>query len=471
MNLIFLISILLKGVGAVLEILLQIVITRGIGVSGYGTYTTWINAADLIFWCLFSGIVKCNTFYLSGQQTSLRDFRHKYYMRYVIPATACICFAAWAGGRREYLVIAVIAFAELLMLDRSSCLLAEGRYISSLTGEYVFGRMFLLVSVFILQWTGKFSLNVTVLLYLIQYILVVVFFIVVSKKKRQKNLNKQIQHEEQKVSVRKLLQYQRADIMQAMIGQMPVILQYVLAGAFEAGVVGIVLLIKKLINFISGPAAKVFLPEFSRLYHKGDREGLRDSFFAIMRIQMMFAGPLAVVLTGYPEVVLRILAEELIPYTGMFMGCSLIFIIAATLGPCGGLMQMTGNERTDNHCREAAVLLMIVIFVLMRKNPFFALYGLGVQTLAESVSKYIFVCRWLQKAPVRFYTYLKWWILPAAAIGVSRLMHWQNSLVMMIAVAGIVFCVQLVRELKNEKGLRHMLQKRRNFYESEDTND
>ena len=471
MNLIFMISILLKGVGAVLEILLQITITRGIGVSGYGTYTTWINAADLIFWCLFSGIVKCNTFYLSGQQTSLRNFKHKYYIRYVIPATFCICFAAWAGGRREYLMIAVIAFVELLMLDRSSCLLAEGRYISSLTGEYVLGRMFLLVSVFILQQTGQFSLNVTILLYLIQYILVVIFFILASRKKRKQKLNKQVQHGEEKVSVRKLLQYQRADIMQAMIGQMPVILQYVLAGAFEAGVVGIVMLVKKLINFISGPAAKIFLPEFSRLYHKGDREGLRDSFSAIMRIQMMFAGPLAVALTGYPEAVLEILAEELIPYTGMFMGCSLIFIFAATLGPCGGLMQMTGNERMDNRCREAAILLMILIFALMRKDPLFALYGLGVQTLAESVSKYIFVCRWLKKAPVGFYTYLKWWILPATVIGVSRFMHWQNSLVMMIVVAGIVFCIQLVMELKKEKGLRHMIQQRRSFYESEDTDD
>lgn len=471
MNLILLMSILLKGLGAVLEILLQIAITRGIGVSGYGIYTTWINAADLIFWCLFSGIVKCNTFYLSGQQTSLKDFKHKYYIRYVIPATVCICIAAWAGGWREYLVIAVIAFMELLMLDRSSCLLAEGRYTASLTGEYVFGRMFLLVSVFILQQAGQFSLNVTILLYLIQYILVVVFFILASRKKRKQKINKQIQQGEQKVSVRKLMQYQRADIMQAMIGQMPVILQYVLAGAFEAGVVGIVLLIKKLINFISGPAAKVFLPEFSRLYHKGDREGLRDSFSAIMRIQMMFAGPLAVALTGYPEAVLEILAEELIPYTGMFMGCSLIFIFAATLGPCGGLMQMTGNERMDNRCREAAILLMILIFALMRKDPLFALYGLGVQTLAESVSKYIFVCRWLKKAPVGFYTYLKWWILPATVIGVSRFMHWQNSLVMMIVVAGIVFCIQLVMELKKEKGLRHMIQQRRSFYESEDTDD
>ena len=115
---------------------------------------TWINAADLIFWCLFSGVVKCNTFYLSRKQTSLRDFKQKYYMRYVIPATACICFAAWAGDRKEYLVIALIAFVELLMLDQSSCLLAKGSYISSLTGEYVFGRLFLLVSVFILQRTG-----------------------------------------------------------------------------------------------------------------------------------------------------------------------------------------------------------------------------------------------------------------------------------------------------------------------------
>lgn len=471
MNLIFLISILLKGVGAVLEILLQIIITRGIGVSGYGTYTTWINAADLIFWCLFSGIVKCNTFYLSGKKQTLVEFKNKYYVRYVIPITGCICLAAWAAGRKEYSMIAVIAFAELLMLDRSSCFLAERNYISSLTGEYVLGRMFLLVSVFILQRTGRFSLAVTVVLYLAQYILVVIFFLVIGKKRRRQDLNKNQPDQVQKVSVRKLLQYQRADIMQAMIGQMPVILQYILAGAFEAGVVGIVLLVKKLINFISGPAAKVFLPEFSRLYHKDDRKGLRDSFSSIMRIQMLFAGPLAVVLAGYPEVVLRILAEELIPYTGLFMGCSLIFIIAATLGPCGGLMQMTGNERLDNRCREAAILFMLIIFALMRRDPLFALYGLAAQTLTESVSKYIFVCRWLEKGPVRLYTYLRWWILPAAAIGVSRFMQWQDSFAMMFITTVIVFGIQFAVELKKEGGLLQMFKQRRSFNEQKDTDD
>ena len=83
MNYIFLISIVLKGIGAVLEVLLQILITRKLGVAEYGLYSTWINAADLIFWIFFSGLVKCNTFYISDKNTSIKKFRWKYYLRYV----------------------------------------------------------------------------------------------------------------------------------------------------------------------------------------------------------------------------------------------------------------------------------------------------------------------------------------------------------------------------------------------------
>ena len=61
MNAIFLLSVILKGIGAILEILVQVLVTRGIGVDGYGMYATWINAADLIFWICFSALTKCNT--------------------------------------------------------------------------------------------------------------------------------------------------------------------------------------------------------------------------------------------------------------------------------------------------------------------------------------------------------------------------------------------------------------------------
>ena len=65
MNLIFLLSVMLKGIGALLEVLLQILITGHLEVDGYGTYSAWINSADLIFWVLFSGIVKCGLMLLA----------------------------------------------------------------------------------------------------------------------------------------------------------------------------------------------------------------------------------------------------------------------------------------------------------------------------------------------------------------------------------------------------------------------
>lgn len=458
MNFIFLISVFLKLLGAVLEILLQIIVTREIGVSGYGTYTTWINAADLIYWCLFSGIVKSNTFYLSGKGTTMKKFKSRYYLWFVFPALVIVCLVAKLQGSIMLGWAAGIAFAELLMMDQSSRLLAEGAYTRSLIGEYVLGRFFLLAAILLFRKSERFCFQGVVLLYLLQYILVLAFFVGREIWARRRQEDRQDCSKD--VSIRKLLRYQRADIMQAMVGQVPVILQYFVIGAFEAGVVSIVIMVRKLTNFVSGPTSKIFLPEFSRLYHAGDKNGIRYCFASIMRIQMLFVGPLSIVLLGYPTVVLNVLAEELVPHTVLFMGCSMVFLLAATLGPCGGLMQMTGNERMDNRCRELAILFMFIVFIIMRKDPFFALYGLVLQVLMESVSKYIFVCCWMGKAPVRFWNYFKWWMLPLAGIIVTYLLHWQTSLVMMVIMAGGVFVIQLMWELQQGE-VKMLLNKRR----------
>lgn len=75
MSIVFLLSVILKGLGAVLEVLLQVMITRMLGLAGYGTYSTWVSAADLVYWVLFSGITKCNTFYLSIREQSCAGSR------------------------------------------------------------------------------------------------------------------------------------------------------------------------------------------------------------------------------------------------------------------------------------------------------------------------------------------------------------------------------------------------------------
>lgn len=455
MNLIFLLSVLLKGLGAVLEILLQMLVTARMGVSGYGTYSAWINGADLIFWVCFSGVVKCNTFYLSGGETTIREFKKRYFLRYALPVLAVILILAVTFGKNAMLAfVPAITMLELLVLDRSSTLITRGRGTDSLVGEYVLGRLTLVLGVLVLGWTGSLSQGSLLILYVLQYLLVLAFFLL---RQGRGKVYRDISAE---LSLQKWSQYQRSDLMHSMIEQMPVVMQFFFSGAFEAGVVSVVLLVKKLINFISGPTAKIFLPEFSRLYRAGDHDKIRTVYGSIMRIQMLIVGPLAVVLLGFPRVILGILAKELVSYDWLFMGCSVIFLLVATLGPCGGILQMTGNEKTDNRIRLAALALMAAVMVLTIRDSYFVLYGLCVQVAAEAIGKYIYICRWMQRSPTGAAEYLGWWLLPAAVVALSYALGVNDSFLWMVLCAGSVFAVSGLNELrrpenaflKNRKG-------------------
>lgn len=443
MNLVFLFSVVLKGLGAVLEILLQIVITAHLGVSGYGTYSAWINFADLLFWVFFSGIVKCNTFYLSGRETTIRSFKKRYLLRYALPVlTAAAVIGALFGRNAMLAAVPVITLLELLVMDRSSTLITRGRSSVSLIGEYVLGRLILVLGTAALGWAGVLGLPALLGLYVLQYLIVIAFFLL---KQGRGRVYEDISAE---VSLQKWGAYQRSDLMHAMIEQMPVVMQYFFSGAFEAGVVSVVLLVKKLINFISGPTAKIFLPEFSRLYHAGEHDRIRGVYGSIMRIQMLVVGPLAVVLLAFPRVILGILAQELVSYDWLFMGCSVIFLLVATLGPCGGILQMTGNEKMDNRIRLYALVLMAAVMVLTARDAYFVLYGLCVQVAAEAAAKYVYICRWMKRAPTGLTGYLGWWLLPCGAIGAAYLLGVNDSFWMMVLFAGAVFAVSGLIELR-----------------------
>lgn len=445
MNIIFFISVILKGIGAVLEVLFQIMVTRELGVDGYGTYSTWINAADLIFWVFFSALTKCNTFYLSVSGTSMKEFKKKYYGRYVIPVLLILSMLVKVGGKLIYCLIFVITALEIAAMDQSSTLLAQNQQKISLIGEYVLGRGILLLGFEILNVTGGLTPHSLVILYGIQFLVIILVFCAFRMKRLSEN-NIDIS---ENISVRKWRSYQRADIMQSLIGQVPVVLQYFGSGAFEAGVVSVVLTVKKLINFISGPTAKVFLPEFSRLYRVGEKEKIRDCYASIMRIQMIFAAPLSVVLIGYPDVILQILDKKLLQYSFLFMACSAVFIFAATLGPCSGVLQMTGNEKWDNQFREIAMLVMLGIMFLFRKNNLFVLYGLCAQALLEESGKYYYVSKWMGESPVKIKRYFSWWICPGIFIVISYWRGYNQSFVWMIVSAGITFLISVARELQN----------------------
>ena len=298
MNLIFLFSVVLKGLGALLEVLLQMLISGRLGVDGYGTYSAWINSADLIFWVLFSGLVKCNTFYLSGGKTTIRGFKLKYFLRYALPVLGAAILGLTLGGRAMAAFVPIITMLELLVMDRSSTLITRGQSITSLVGEYVLGRATLVIGVVVLGLLDRLSHGALLVLYVCQYLLVIGFFLL---RQRRGNDLKDIS---QDVSLQKWGTYQCSDLMHSMIEQFPVVMQFVIADPFTTGVLSVVMLLKRLINFISGPTAKIFLPEFTRLYHAGAYDRIRSVYGSIMRIQMLVVGPLAVILLAFPRVIL-----------------------------------------------------------------------------------------------------------------------------------------------------------------------
>ena len=428
-------SVGIKAASAVLELVIQLLITRAIGVTGYGNYSFYVNAIEIAYWLLFSGLVKCNTFYLADNGVSIARFKRKYYCRYMLPVLAVFCVLSIVSRQWMYLLSAGALVLYFFAFDQSSEFLARGRGMTFLAGEYLVGRVvfILLLSVFLALRLEQ--LGWLLFLYGLQYGVVLLWFRLHRKKIALPN------RREEPVSLGKLWQYQQSDMAYGLIGQAPVILQYLFVGAYETGFVGIVIVVKKLVNFISGPTAKIFLPEFSRLYRQNKVEEIRRFFRTIIQIQMLFVSAVAVALLGFSELVLRLFSPELLDQAPLFRMVAAGFLLVASLGPGAGLMQMTGQEKLENRMRWGTIALMFLIWFVMRGNRFFALYGLCAQAIAEGVFKYFLVCRWFKKAPISIFQYCLLW-LPAAAVCLTvRLLNLGDSFPALVLSCGA--CIAL----------------------------
>ena len=170
-------------------------------------------------------------------------------------------------------------------------------------------------------------------------------------------------------------------------------------------------------NFITGPTAKIFMPEFSRLYRANEPEKIQRFYSLIMQIQMLFIGMLVIPMLAFPNVLLRIFSEELIDYSNVFRVVAFVFLFTATLGPSTSLLEMTGRERVCTAIKLTSIVLMIVTWCVM--YPFsahFALLGLCVQGIVESVVKFVILIKWFGRLPQPLWRYLLMW-LPAIVVG------------------------------------------------------
>lgn len=404
-------SILIKGVSAVVEIAIQMIITNHLGVSAYGDYAFYVSVIEGAYFVLFSGSIKLNTYYLSTPESSISAFKRSYTLKYVTPIVLVIILASLAMHNPYGVISGTVLFVYYFAFDRSSVFFSRGRQIPALLGEYLFGRTALLIGVIIV--VVNFDASTTLLLislYGLQFVTMILWFAPLSKHLPPGS-------KEVKVPVRKLFEYQASDVATSLISYSPTILQYVIGGSFSAGFTGIIAIVKRFINFISGPTAKIFLPEFSRLYKNGEKKKLEQSYLMIVRIQMVFIGTIGVILIGFPQMVLHLFSPDLESYSTVFTGTAISMLIIAGIGPVTGMLQMTGNERKCNINQWISIIAMALAWFVLRDRSMFVVYGLCIQAVVEGGLKYFLVCRWFEKIVVPIPSYIVMW-LPVAVIRV-----------------------------------------------------
>lgn len=433
MNLFFamILSIGIKGISAIVEIAIQMLITNGVGVSEYGEYTFFVSLIEGAYFVLFSGSVKLNTFYLSTSSASLSRFKRKYTLYFVTPIIAMV-IVAFAIMKNPYGVLSgIILYIYYFAFDTSSVFFSRGKQLPALLGEYLFGRIVLLIGMLAVIQLNKATGIILLALYGLQFVTMLLWF---APYKQTLNSGS----EEISVPLKKLVEYQMSDVANSLISYSPTILQYVIGGAFTAGFTGIISIVKRFINFISGPTAKIFLPEFSRLYKNGQKEKLEQSYLMIVHIQMIFIGTIGCVLIGFPHLILKMFSPDLIQYSSVFTGAACSLLLVAGIGPVTGMLQMTGSERVCNRNQWVSIGGMVLVWILLRKEPLFAVYGLCVQAVIEGGMKYYAVCKWFGRNIVPIKNYILLW-LPVLIIRImADLAGWQYSFIAFALSTGIV---------------------------------
>ena len=390
-------SMVVKALGAVLEIASQVVITRFGGVDLFGHYSFNVSIAEIICWVFFSGLVKTNAYWVANGY-DLRAWRRRYFLLYALPVV--IILAASLGF--IYSAIAVVAvtaaFGYALQMDLSSISLAFKHYRFFLTGEYVVSRLVILVGVVGLASAGLLNIATVTVLYALGYVASVSFFIV-GGKGSEDGLAKLAKSKERGL-VRQTAVFQATDVANGLVNQAPIIIQYAFAGAFQAGVLSVVLVTRKIISFVAGPTAKVYLPEFAKLYGERDYAGLKRVYSDIIILQLCFVLPICLVMIGAPESILAIYNPSLKEYGSYMQFASCIFFLMVLFGPQGNLLSMTGRERIEAATKWVSLVAMVLTMAVTFGDPLFVMYGIAAQVVVDSFGKLWFVSRAVGGFPI-----------------------------------------------------------------------
>lgn len=396
-------SIAIKAIGALLEIANQVLIARFGGVELFGTFNFYVSLIEIVCWVCFSGIIKTNVYYISIGK-DVKRFRAGFFALFALPLVILLSIVA-----SLYSLLMVVAMVAALLyayqMSASSVLLAFRCYKVSLIGEYIISRLVMIVGVVVLLIAGTMNETALIAVYALGFAVAVLYFML-AKRLRGVPLEKGELPELGEV-VKKQASFQLTDVGNGLVNQAPVIVQFVFAGAFQAGVLSVILVAKKIISFIAGPTSKIYLPEFAKRYNEGDFVGLREVYREIVLLQMCFVLPICLIIMGAPDAVLSIYNPRLTGYAGYLQLAACIFFIMVAFGPQGNLLSMVGKEAIETRTKWVSIAVMALVMAATFSSDLFVLYGIAAQMVVDSFAKLYFVAKELGTFPISLSDWFK----------------------------------------------------------------
>lgn len=351
---------------------------------------------EILYFSFFSGMTKLNIYY-GAQKIDIIEFKKRYIIRFVLPIVLVTTIFLYNSYSVNGILSSIILIGFITYMDMSSWLLSQKMYFVSQIGEYFIGRIFIFVSIIFLLF-NKIDIDITKLLivYLMQALIIVSFFSYILYK----NFNISIKViPKGVVDIKKLINFQESDFFLGIISYMPVLIQYFSLEAFNTGILAIYLTFNKVITFVSGPTAKVFLPRFSQYYMKGRIEDICRDFEQITKIQYIYLSLVSIICLYNLSYILSQIGEFSI-FINPLLLLIVLCIISTSLGPMGGLLQMIGCDGVEKKIKFISLLSFVIVLYITYGNQFFIFYGLMTQISIETLSYLIIIIIKIGKYPV-----------------------------------------------------------------------
>lgn len=417
MNLLIIISLILKIIGSILEILSQAMISRLWSIESYGTYSFFISVTDILYSVFLSGIIKFNNYYIPQKQ-DISKFKRNLYTFYALPIF-CAGMILRIILKNNIIFYAFISgFAYFCAMDNSSSMMSYGHYVSALLGEYCIGRAFIIVFVLAASKFGVKAMGTLYIGYFVQFIFVILYYRIAKRKIKEPAPERNIE----KGAAKKYAVFQTNDIAHTIVINTSVIVQYLFSNAYQTALVSIVLVVRKFINFITGPTSKLYQPEFSRRYKENDKAGLCEIYAQITRTQLCFMMPVFVLLISSPGILLKIYSNELVSRSALVVGTSFVFLFMISFGPLTNFLCMTGHEKIDTISNWLSVAVMYAVMALTRANELFVVFGFCAQTIFSTVFKLIVYISCMKQLTMPLKDYIKLSVIFAASVLMVKIM-------------------------------------------------